>query len=116
MRGGSRPSTPSGVRATLAGAGDGSGAGFDDLEPVPVRVLELEHGRDSRPPEQVPDLDAPLPHGGVLCFGVGNQEPESVVVPGACPGELRECGGRVGCSVLDHDYVCLTYCDMTSTV
>jgi hypothetical protein len=59
----------------------GSGPGLDDLELVPVQVLELEHGRDTRPPEQVPDLDAPLPHGRVLGFRVGNQEPDAGVGP-----------------------------------
>src|SRR5690349_10289903 len=72
-----------------------SGAGFDDLEPVPVRVLELEHGRDTRPPEQVPDLDAPLPHEGVLGFGFGNQEPDAGVGPGLWPGDQRD---RRGCA------------------
>jgi hypothetical protein len=41
----------------------------------PAWVLELEHGRDTWPPEQVSGLDAPLPHGGVLGSGVGDQEP-----------------------------------------
>jgi hypothetical protein len=73
---------------------DRSGAALDDLELVPVRILELEHGRNTRPPKQVPDLDALLPHGGALGFGIGNHEPDAGVGPGVRPGDQRDRGGR----------------------
>src|ERR1700722_4728537 len=69
-------------------------ASLDDLELVPVRILELEHGRNPRPPEQVPDLDPPGPHGAVLGLGIGHQEPDAGVGPGVRPGDQRDRGGR----------------------